>query len=157
MTTEALPPLAADQIGPLHTGSAYPPPFAALVQGRGKRKLGDHFGLTNFGINLTELAPGAISALFHRHHRQDEFIYILEGTATLRLGDDQYSLKAGDCCGFKAGGPAHQLINSGPTPLRYLEIGDRTDGDAVDYPENDLKAEMVNGKWRMTNKAGEGV
>ena len=76
---------------------------------------------------------------------------------TLRLGDDQYSLKAGDCCGFKAGGPAHQLINSGPTPLRYLEIGDRTDGDSVDYPENDLKAEMINGKWRMTNKAGEGV
>lgn len=65
--------------------TVYPQPFASQVDGRTKKKLGDHFGLTHFGVNLTELAPGAISALLHHHSKQDEFIYILEGTPTLLL------------------------------------------------------------------------
>ncbi|MDZ7871184.1 MAG: cupin domain-containing protein [Rheinheimera sp.] len=75
-------PLAviAQDVTPRQKPSVYPPPFAAMMQGRQKRVLGDLFGLQNFGVNLTELAPGAMSALRHHHHTQDEFIYILEGT-----------------------------------------------------------------------------
>jgi uncharacterized cupin superfamily protein len=86
----------------------YPQPYAALVEGRLKRKLGEYFGLTNFGVNLTHLAPGAISALAHHHSKQDEFIFILEGTLTLVLGKEEFVLNPGDCYGFKAGtGIAH--------------------------------------------------
>jgi hypothetical protein len=61
----------------------YPEPFASRMTGRVKRPLDNLFDLTNFGVNLTYLPPGAVSALHHRHSRQDEFIDVLEGEPTL--------------------------------------------------------------------------
>lgn len=138
------------------TKTIYPEPFASSVEGREKRKLGDHFGLSNFGINQTQLAPGAISALFHHHSKQDEFIYILEGVATLLHGDDEFEMQPGDCMGFKAGsGIASQLVNRSSALVVYLEVGDRSVGDAVEYPNDDLAAEQqANGAWRFTHKDG---
>lgn len=138
----------------LKTG--YPEPYATLVEGRTKRKLGDFFGLTNFGVNLTRLEPEAISALFHYHVRQDEFVYILEGTPTLLFGEQEYLLNPGDCIGFKAGnGIGHQLINRSSEPVVYLEVGDRSLGDEVEYPNDDLKASMAANGWVFTQKNGE--
>lgn len=122
-------PTPAKLISTPEINSAYPAPFAALMEGREKRKLGDHFGLSNFGINQTTLAPGAISALSHHHSKQDEFIYILEGVVTLLHGDDEVQMSPGDCMGFKAGSDiASQLINRSAEPVVYLEMGDRTVG-----------------------------
>jgi uncharacterized cupin superfamily protein len=136
--------------------TSYPAPFASLVEGRSKRKLGEYFEITNFGVNLTELAPGGISALLHHHAKQDEFIYIVSGTATLLVNEQEYVLNSGDCMGFKAGtGIAHQLVNRTPEPVIYLEIGDRTPGDRVEYPNDDLKAsQLENGRWSFTHKDG---
>src|SRR5689334_10484573 len=114
--------------------SNYPEPFAARMKGRTKRQLGDHFGLSNFGVNLTTLPPGAVSALQHRHTLQDEFVYVLEGEAVLVTGDVETVLTAGMCAGFKAGGTSHQLENRADAPALYLEIGDRTKGDEATYP-----------------------
>lgn len=149
-------PVPAETIPPPDKKTIYPPPFAALVEGRTKRKLGDHFSLSNFGVNLTELAPGSVSALLHHHSKQDEFIYILQGTPTLVLGKQEYALKPGDCMGFKAGsGNAHQLVNRSGEPAIYLEIGDRSEGDEVEYPNDDLKAvQLANGVWALTHKDG---
>lgn len=77
--------------------SLYPEPFASLVKHRTRRRLGDHFGLTNFGVNLTTLAPGAISALKHHHGLQDEFVYVLSGNPTLRHGEEEYRMSPGEC------------------------------------------------------------
>jgi uncharacterized cupin superfamily protein len=153
MTTSPLPAL---EIAPLARKSIYPQPFAAQVEGRIKHRLGDHFGLTNFGVNLTELAPGAVSALLHHHTRQDEFIYIVSGTPTLVLDEREYLLQPGDCCGFKAGsGIGHQLVNKSAQPALYLEIGDRTVGDYAEYPRDDLKFTQVEGgAWILTHKDG---
>ena len=136
--------------------TVYPHQFESLVEGRTKLKLGDYFGLTNFGVNLTRLAPGAISALFHHHSKQDEFIYVLEGMPTLVLGEKEYLLKQNDCYGFKAGSEvASQLINKSSKPVSYIEIGDRTEGDEVVYPNDDLKArQLSNGQWEFTHKDG---
>lgn len=149
-------PIAADTIAPPARQTNYPPPFAARVAGRMKRKLGDHFGLSRFGVNLTELAPGAVSALAHHHSRQDEFVYVLEGTVTLVLGDREHRLGPGDCMGFRAGnGIAHQLVNRSGAPVRYLEIGDRSEGDTVEYPHDDLRATLrADGAWALTHKDG---
>lgn len=65
------------------TKSVYPEPYAKVCDGREKQALGDAAGLTQFGVNLTRLKPGATSALRHWHVEEDEFIYILEGEATL--------------------------------------------------------------------------
>lgn len=107
-------PIQATAIPENTAKSLYPEPFATLVKHRTKRKLGDHFGLANFGVNLTTLAPGAISALKHHHGRQDEFVYVLSGTPTLRHGEEEYQMSPGECIGFKGGsGLAHQLRNHG--------------------------------------------
>jgi uncharacterized cupin superfamily protein len=158
------------------TKSQYPTStFRGLVTGREKRKLGDHFGLTNFGVNHTTLAPGASSALPHSHSEQDEFIYILSGTAVCQLQvkeepDDscdatlsstttsgEYVLKTGDCIGFpKATGVSHCIINPSKTePVTYLEIGDRTQNDIVTYGSGiDLRAEFRDGKYTFVHKDG---
>ncbi len=135
--------------------SNYPPPFAARVAGREKRPLGDLFGLRNFGVNLTRLAPGAESALLHQHSRQDEFVYILSGRPTLVTGDGDVTLGPGDCAGFPAGGVAHHLVNRSAEDVVFLEVGDRTPGDAATYPADDLAAHLgPDGAWVFTTKAG---
>ncbi|MFC6672460.1 cupin domain-containing protein [Marinobacterium aestuariivivens] len=123
--------------------------------GPGEAPLGEPFGLTNFGVNLTTLAPGAVSALRHGHSRQDEFVYILEGCPTLHTDEGRTRLSPGMCAGFKAGGcDAHQLINETDETVAYLEVGDRTPGDEAHYPDDDLKAEMIKGQWRFAHKDG---
>jgi len=119
-------PIAATALPVPDTKTLYPPPFAAQVAGREKRKLGDFFGLRNFGVNLTRLAPGAASALLHCHSRQDEFIYVLEGRPTLVFGDQEHLLSPGDCFGFPAGaGIAHQLgpVNTNDTTALLPQNG----------------------------------
>ena len=133
----------------------YPAPLAARVAGRLKRPLGELFGLRNFGVNLTRLTPGASSSLHHRHSRQDEFIYVLEGEATLVTDDGKTQLRAGMVAGFAAGGAAHHLENRGERDCVILEIGDRTRGDEVSYPADDIKAVMgADGKWLFAHKDG---
>ena len=121
------------------TGSSYPEPFNRQVGGRRKRALGDALGLTNYGVNLVELPPGALSSMRHWHSRQDEFVYVLEGELTLITDAGEQVLGAGMAAGYPAGsGDGHQMINRSDTPARYLEVGDRTPGDAVTYPDIDL-------------------
>lgn len=135
--------------------SSYPEPFASRMAGRRKRPLGDLFGLTNFGVNLTRLLPGAASALRHAHTKQDEFVYILEGHPTLHTDEGRTRLSPGMCAGFKAGsGNAHHLINETGEEVLYLEVGDRTPGDEGSYPDDDLQALMVDGRWQFAHKDG---
>jgi uncharacterized cupin superfamily protein len=135
--------------------SNYPEPFASRMRGREKRALGDPFGLTNFGVNLTRLAPNATSALRHAHSKQDEFVYVLQGRPTLQTDEGPMQLAPGMCAGFKAGtGNGHNLINETLEDVVYLEVGDRTPGDEGSYPDDDLKAVLVQGKWLFARKDG---
>lgn len=147
--------LVAAECAPRTKPSNYPEPFASRVKGREKRPLGDPFGLANFGVNITRMAPGAVSALRHAHTQQDEFIYVLDGSPTLVTDRGETVLSAGMCAGFRAGcGDAHQLVNRTNSDVLYLEIGDRTAGDQVVYPDDDIRAVLVDGKWQFTHKDG---
>jgi uncharacterized cupin superfamily protein len=136
--------------------SNYPEPFASRMAGRLKRPLGDLFGLTNFGVNLTRLAPGAASSLRHAHSKQDEFVFVLEGEPTLITDEGETALRPGMCAGFKAGtGNGHHLVNRTARDVAYLEIGDRSPGDSGTYPDDDLAAALgTDGRWRFTHKDG---
>jgi 2-hydroxychromene-2-carboxylate isomerase/uncharacterized cupin superfamily protein len=135
--------------------SVYPEPFVSRMAGRTKHPLGDLFGLKNFGVNLTRLAPGAVSALRHAHRTQDEFVYVLQGRPTLHTDAGRTVLAPGLCAGFAAGsGDAHRLVNETDAEAVYLEIGDRSDGDEVQYPDDDLKALREGGAWRFVHKDG---
>ncbi|WP_213737673.1 cupin domain-containing protein [Bradyrhizobium sp. dw_411] len=140
---------------PRNRSSNYPEPFASRIAGRIKRPLGDLFGLKNFGVNLTELPPGTVSALHHAHSRQDEFIYVLEGEPTLFTDQGHVQLRPGMCAGFPAAGTAHHLVNATRSAVVILEVGDRSAGDKVVYPADDIQAVMgAGGKWQFTRKDG---
>jgi len=149
-------PVKAIDVAMVRGQTVYPEPFARQVAGRSKRKLGDLFGLRNFGVNLTTLEPGSVSALFHSHSVQDEFVYVLEGRPVVVVGDSEHQLGPGDCIGFRAGtGVGHQLINRGDETVTYIEIGDRAAGEAVEYPRDDIAAKLgPDGAWIMTRKDG---
>jgi len=133
------PAIEADAVPPAQRVGGYPEPFSSRVGGRVRRALGDHFGLTNFGVNLTRLPAGGMSALRHTHSREDELIYIIEGEPILVTDAGETPLRPGMCAGFKAGGgDAHHLVNRGGIDVVYLEIGDRNPGDTVVYPDDDL-------------------
>ena len=148
--------LDATKVEPRKTKSNYPANFASRLGERVKRPLGDQFGLTIFGVNLTTLGLGAISALRHAHTKQDEFIYILEGTPTLITNSGETLLQPGMCAGFKAGsGDAHHLVNKGKVDVVYIEIGDRALGDEAHYPDDDIVAtKSLDGTRTFTRKDG---
>src|SRR5262245_18793778 len=145
----------ADQVPPRTKPSNYPEPFFSRMLKREKQQLGDVFGLKNFGVNLTRLAPGGESALLHRHSKQDEFIYILQGEPTLVTDRGEITLSPGMCAGFPAMGIAHQLVNRTQQDVLVLEVGDRTPGDEGSYPKDDIQAALgPDGKWIFTHKDG---
>jgi uncharacterized cupin superfamily protein len=147
--------LVATEAPPRTKPTSYPEPFALRMAGRKKQPLGDPFGLTNFGVNLTTLAPGAVSALRHAHSKQDELVYVLRGRPTLHTDEGLTKLAPGMCAGFKAGtGNGHRLVNDTNEDVVYLEVGDRTPGDEGTYPDDDLRAMLVEGKWQFTRKDG---
>jgi uncharacterized cupin superfamily protein len=146
--------IVAAEAAPKARQSNYPEPFLTRMRKREKRPLGDVFGLKNFGVNLTRLAPGGESALLHRHSKQDELVYILEGTPTLVTDRGEVQLAPGMCAGFPAAGLAHQLVNRTDSDVVYLEIGDRTPGDEGSYPADDIAAKLTPGGWVFTHKDG---
>lgn len=126
---------------PARTKTIYPEPFASRIVGREKRALGNPFGLTHFGVNLTRLAPGGMSALRHAHSHEDELVYILEGQPTLVTDAGETLLAPGMCAGFKAGtGDGHHLINRTARDVVMIEVGTRSAADGAEYPDDDLRA-----------------
>ncbi|MBT9313081.1 cupin domain-containing protein [Leptothoe kymatousa] len=126
---------------PITQGTGYPADFRAAVAGRSRQRVGNAAGLTNFGVNLTTLAPGAQSALRHWHQGQDEFIYVISGELILVTDAGETSLTPGMMAGFAAGvANGHHLINRSTQDAVYLEVGDRTWEERVEYPDDDLLA-----------------
>ena len=132
--------IRAEDAPPRPRRNNYPEPFKTRVGERDKRPLGEVFGLRNFGVNLTRLPPGSMSALMHSHSKQDELVYVLEGKPTLVTESGETVLERGDCCGFRANGEAHHLVNRTEQDVLILEVGDRTADDEVRYPQDDLRA-----------------
>ena len=117
----------------------YPEPYKSRCMPREKRALGDVFGLTKFGVNLTTLAPGKQSSMRHWHTLEDEFVYVVEGEVVLVTDDGEQVLRAGMCAGFPAGERVgHQLVNRSEQPARYFEVSNREDADEVEYTDPDV-------------------
>jgi uncharacterized cupin superfamily protein len=134
----------------------YPAELAEGFGGRLKRALGDAGALTQFGVNLTTLEPGAASAHRHWHTREDEFVYIIEGEITLVTDDGEETLSPGMAVAFPAGEEnAHQLINRSRGPATYLEVGTRAPDDDVVYADVDMRMEKRGGRRKYVRKSGE--
>ena len=141
---------------PVKSGSFYPAPFKSEHEGRHKQALGEAIGLTQFGVNIARIKPGAASALRHWHEQEDEFIYMLEGELVLAENNGEVVLKPGDAAGFKAGsGNAHRLINRSNRDAVYFEVGTRAPSERVRYPDVDLVMERDQKGRRYLHKNGE--
>ncbi|MCZ6509829.1 MAG: cupin domain-containing protein, partial [Alphaproteobacteria bacterium] len=119
--------------------SAYPPPFDEIVRGRHRHRLSPVTGLKKFGVNLVRLEPGSSSSARHWHTEQDEFVYVVAGTATLVTDDGETEMGPGMAAGFPAGNPnGHQVVNRGNEDVWYLEVGDRPQREDVIYSDVDM-------------------
>jgi uncharacterized cupin superfamily protein len=134
-------------------GSDYPAPFDAPCRNRIRRAIGDVAGLSQFGVNLLGLAPGAWSSQRHWHTEEDEFAWVLKGEVVLVTGTGEEVLQAGECVGFKVGlADGHHLQNRSDQAALILEVGSRKPKvDAADYPDIDLRWDP---SGRYTHKDG---
>jgi uncharacterized cupin superfamily protein len=139
---------------PGRRGTIYPAPYAQGFEGRIKRALTERLGLTQFGVNLTTLEPGAMSSQRHWHAREDEFVYVLEGELVLITDEGERILKPGMAAGFPAGeANGHHLVNRSGAPATYLEIGTRCKEEDATYSDIDLRGEKLDGKFRFFRKS----
>lgn len=154
--TKPLPPAFDPTALPESNATTYPEIFRAANSRRWNRRLGDHAGLKNFGVNLTRVEPGAQSSARHAHAKQDEFIWVLEGEVVLETNEGAQTLRAGMCAGFPAGcGNAHRFVNKTDKDVLLLVVGDRTPFDEIDYPDIDNHAKAgADGKYVFTKKDG---
>src|SRR6185295_7735217 len=124
---------------PAVIGTLYPPPFDGPCRSRERKKLGDAAGLTQFGVNLLRLPPGAWSSQRHWHTASDEFVYVLSGEVVLVTNGSEEVLRAGDAAGFKAADDnGHCLQNRANTDATVLEFGTRVADDAAYYSDIDM-------------------
>ncbi len=140
---------------PVKTGSIYPEPYGAMMQGRSSLRLGAAGGLTQFGVNLVTLAPRALSSLRHWHLNEDEFVMVLEGSCTLIDDNGEHAMAPGDCAAFPAGdGNGHHFVNRTDQPARFLVVGTKAPKEVATYADVDLRVEMGGGPPVFTYKDG---
>ncbi len=140
---------------PVRTGSIYPEPYAAMMKGRSSLRLGDAGGLTQFGVNLVSLEPGALSSLRHWHLNEDEFVMVTEGECTLVQDAGPVVMRAGDCAAFPAGNPdGHHFVNHTDRVARFLVVGTKAAHEVASYSDVDFRIEMDHGKPAFTYRDG---
>ncbi len=140
---------------PIKTGSSYPGHRAALMGDRSQIGLGDPSGITQFGVNLVTLGPGALSSLRHWHEQQDEFLMVTQGVCTLIDDTGETELVTGDCAAFPAGDPnGHHLVNKSDKDAVFLVVGTRTATEVGYYSDEDMMVTVENGAYHFTRKDG---
>jgi uncharacterized cupin superfamily protein len=144
---------------PVKSGTIYPPPYDAEVAGRSSLRLGEAGGLTQFGVNLVILQPGAKSSMRHWHLHEDEFVMVTEGTCTMLMDDGETIMHPGDCAAFPAGvADGHCFINHTDTVAKFLVIGTKAKHEVATYSDIDLMVELTpgeNGKATFMHKDGQ--
>ncbi len=101
---------------------------------RREKSLGKATGLEDIDFRIIEVAPGDESTEHHLHYHEEECVYVLEGEATARIGASSHDVRAGDFIGYRRGGLAHSLKNTGTGPLRCIAVSQRCSHDVSDYP-----------------------
>ena len=140
---------------PVKTGSIYPEPYKEMMAGRSSLRLGEAGGLTQFGVNLVILAPGARSSLRHWHRNEDEFVMVTEGECVLVQDAGETLMLPGDCAAFPAGDPdGHCFINRSNAEARFLVVGTKAPSEVATYSDVDMVVAMEGGSARFTYKDG---
>jgi len=97
-------------------------------------QLGRMVGLKRTGVNFVRIPPGKESFVYHSHHREEEWIYILSGHGVAEIGEEEFEVNSGDFMGFPTPSVAHHLRNTGDEDLLYLTGGENLDVEIADFP-----------------------
>jgi len=150
-----MPKIDIDAI-PLDTRTNYPPPFDKAVEGRARKRLGRAAGLTQFGVNICTLEPGAASSQRHWHENEDEFVYVLAGEVVLVEDDGETILKPGDAAAWKSGvDNGHCLINRSGRDAVFIEVGSRAAAERAHYSDIDMQVVRDAGGFNYLHRNGE--
>jgi uncharacterized cupin superfamily protein len=98
------------------------------------RSLGDAVGLERLGIHIIRIPPGKESFLYHMHHTEEEFVYILSGRGIAEIEDEEHEVGPGDFMGFPTPSVGHHLRNPFEEDLVYLSGGERRISEIADFP-----------------------
>jgi uncharacterized cupin superfamily protein len=129
-------------------GSSYPAPFHLAAGERERRSLGTAGGLSDFGVNLLHLPPGAWSSQRHWHSHEEEFVWVVEGEVVLVTDAGEETLRAGDCAAFPKGSAnGHNLINKSSRMAVCLEVGTNSNDDVCTYPDIDMRVSIGDGGY----------
>ena len=140
---------------PVKTGSIYPEPYAAMMAGRTSLRLGAAGGLTQFGVNIVILQPGAVSSLRHSHLNEDEFVMVTQGDCVMVTDAGETLMRPGDCAAFPAGSTdGHQFRNDTAQEARFLVVGTKSSAEVATYSDVDLQIHIAEGRSRFTYKDG---
>ncbi len=138
---------------PLDTATRYPPPFDKAVEGRARQRLGRAAGLSQFGVNICTLKPGAASSQRHWHENEDEFVYVLEGEVVLCEDGGETVLKAGEAAAWKAGvADGHCLVNRSDRDAVVLEVGTSAARERATYSDIDMMVVRDGKEFRYARK-----
>ncbi|MEO5615731.1 MAG: cupin domain-containing protein [Cypionkella sp.] len=140
---------------PVKTSSIYPSPYAEMMAGRSSLRLGDAGGLTQFGVNLVILQPGALSSLRHWHLAEDEFVMVTEGECVLIQDAGETVMGVGDCVAFPANVPdGHHFINRSGAVAQFLVVGSKAKREVATYSDVDLVLTVEGGQASFAYKDG---
>ena len=138
---------------PVKTGSIYPAPYAAMMAGRSSLRLGQAGGLTQFGVNLVTLEPGALSSLRHWHLVEDEFVMVTAGECVMVTDAGEEVMRPGDCAAFPAGvADGHHFINRSDATARFLVVGTKAPREVGTYSDIDLVVVVEGSTATFTHK-----
>jgi uncharacterized cupin superfamily protein len=150
-----MPKIDIDKI-PIDTATGYPPPHHKAVEGRSRKRLARAAGLTQFGVNICTLKPGAASSQRHWHENEDELVYVLQGEVVLKEDGGEIVLKPGDAAAWKAGvANGHTIINRSNRDAVFIEVGTRAPTERAHYSEIDMMVTRDDKGARYTKKNGE--
>ena len=140
---------------PVKTGSIYPEPYGAMMAGRSSLRLGEAGGLTQFGVNLVTLQPGALSSLRHWHLHEDEFVMVTQGQCVMVQDGGETLMQVGDCADFPSGvADGHHFVNRSDNVAKFLVIGTKAKVEVGTYSDVDLQVHIAEGQARFTYKDG---
>ena len=150
-----MPKIDIDKIS-LDASTNYPKPFDKAVEGRSRKRLGRAAGLSQFGVNICTLKPGAASSQRHWHENEDELVYVLEGEMVLVEDGGETVLKPGDAAAWKAGvANGHCIVNRSSRDAVFIEVGTRAKTERAHYSDIDMMVTRDDKGFKYTRKNGE--
>ena len=110
--------------------------------------LSDKVGMQRAHLNIGRIPPAKAAFPVHFHAIQEEFVFVLSGAGTARIGDENVAIGPGDYIGFPVDGTPHGIRNTGNEDLVCLMGGERTDAEVATFPE--LGKVAIQGEKGMT-------